>query len=159
MLLAVQGGWVDNTGRAWGGFVAAKYRQHGYQDRDRESFVVPAGAAQGADPGPADHSARAVSQAYEGPRHTFEHDPAGRYHARRDGAKPMTQGDGRLHAASSRFLVGHGLARALHYLRTGRACSTFQSRRGLRHRLVGAYGVVGLSGVKDARKSVLIADA
>src|SRR5438309_3406324 len=37
MLLAVQGGWVDNTGRAWGGFVAAKYRQHGYQDRDRES--------------------------------------------------------------------------------------------------------------------------
>ncbi len=71
----------------------------------------------------------------------------------------MTQGDGRLHAASSRFLVGHGFTRALHYLRTGRACSTFQSRRGLRHRLVGAYGVVGFSGVKDARKIVHIADA
>ena len=71
----------------------------------------------------------------------------------------MTQGDRRLHAASSRFLVGHGLARALHYLCTGRACSTFQSRRGLRHLFVGAYGVVGGSGVKDARKSVLIADA
>jgi hypothetical protein len=71
----------------------------------------------------------------------------------------MTRVRARLHAASSRFLVGHGLARALHYLRTSRACSTFQSWRGLRHRLVGAYGVVRFSGVKDARKSVLIADA
>ncbi len=71
----------------------------------------------------------------------------------------MTRVRARLHAASSRFLVGHGLARALHYLRTGRACSTFQSRRGLRHQLVGAYGVEGFSGVKDARKNVLIADA
>jgi predicted RNA-binding Zn-ribbon protein involved in translation (DUF1610 family) len=29
--------WGDNTGREGGGFVAAKYQQHGYQDRDRES--------------------------------------------------------------------------------------------------------------------------
>ena len=71
----------------------------------------------------------------------------------------MTRVGARLHAASSRFLVGHGVGRGLHYLRTGRACSTFQSRRGLRHRLVGAYGVVGFSGVKDARKIVHIADA
>ena len=71
----------------------------------------------------------------------------------------MTRSDARLHAASSRFLVGHGLGRTLHYLCTGRACSTFQSRRGLRHRFVGAYGVVGFSGVKDARKIVHIADA
>jgi hypothetical protein len=27
--------WGDNTRACWGGFVAAKYRQHGYQDRDR----------------------------------------------------------------------------------------------------------------------------
>lgn len=71
----------------------------------------------------------------------------------------MTKGDGCLLAASSRFLVRHGLGGALQYLRTGRACSTYQSRRGLRHRLVGAYGVVGVSGVKDARKNVLLADA
>ena len=34
--LAAQGRLGDNTRACWGGFVAAKYRQHGYQDRDRE---------------------------------------------------------------------------------------------------------------------------
>ena len=71
----------------------------------------------------------------------------------------MTRVRARLRAASSRFLVGHGVGRALHYLCKPSACTEFQSRRGLRHRLVGAYGVVRFSGVKDARKSVLIADA
>jgi hypothetical protein len=71
----------------------------------------------------------------------------------------VTRVRARLHAASSRFLVGHGVGRGLHYLCKPSACTGFQSRRGLRHRFVGAYGVVGFSGVKDARKSVLIADA
>ena len=64
-----------------------------------------------------------------------------------------------LHGASSRFLGPHGDARDLHYLRKQAACSEFEVWRGLTGTRGGAYGVVGVSGVKDARKSVLIADA
>ncbi len=71
----------------------------------------------------------------------------------------MTRGPARLHAASSRILIAHGVGRALHYLCKPRACSTFQSRRGLTCTRWGASVVVGFSGVKDARKSVLIAGA
>src|SRR2546430_16246812 len=39
------------------------------------------------------------------------------------------------------------------------ACTRIEPRRAVSAASVGAYGVVGLSGVKDARKSVLIADA
>ena len=71
----------------------------------------------------------------------------------------MKRGHARLQGASSRYLVGHGVGRALHYLCKPGACSTFQSRRELTRTPGGAYGVVGFSGVKGARKSVLIADA
>jgi len=52
-----------------------------------------------------------------------------------------------------------GVARDLHYLCQQGAGIEIQYRRGLTGTLWGAYGVVGFSGVKDARKSVFIADA
>jgi hypothetical protein len=52
-----------------------------------------------------------------------------------------------------------GVASDLHYLCQQRACIEIQYRRGLTGTLGGAYGVVGFRGVKDAPKSVLIADA
>lgn len=58
-----------------------------------------------------------------------------------------------------RFLDPHGVARDLHELCKQAACSKFEFWRGLTRSLWGAYGVVGFSGVKDARKSVFIADA
>lgn len=64
-----------------------------------------------------------------------------------------------LHAASRRFVSLRGVARELHYMCKSDACKKFQEWRGLTRTQGGAYGVVGLSGVKDARKSVLIADA
>jgi hypothetical protein len=71
----------------------------------------------------------------------------------------MTRGYACLHSASSRILVGHGVGRDLHYLCKPLACSTFQSRRGVTRTPGGAYGVVGFSGVKDARRAYLSADA
>jgi hypothetical protein len=52
-----------------------------------------------------------------------------------------------------------GVARDLHYLCQQRAGIEIQYRRGLTGTLGGAYGAAGFSGVKDAPKSVLIADA
>ena len=52
-----------------------------------------------------------------------------------------------------------GVARDLHYLCQQRAGIEIQYRRGLTGTLWGAYGVVGFRGVKDAPKSVFIADA
>ena len=64
-----------------------------------------------------------------------------------------------LHGASSRVLAPHGVARDLHELCKQAACSKIEVSRGLTGTRGGAYGVVGFSGVKDARKSVFIADA
>jgi hypothetical protein len=64
-----------------------------------------------------------------------------------------------LQGASSRFLDGHGVARDLHELCKHAACSKFELWGGLTRTPWGAYGVVGFSGVKDARKNVFIADA
>jgi hypothetical protein len=64
-----------------------------------------------------------------------------------------------IHGASSRLLDSHGVARDLRELCKHAACIKFERWRGLTGTCGGAYGVVGLSGVKDARKSVLIADA
>ena len=64
-----------------------------------------------------------------------------------------------IHGASSRLLGRHGVARDLHELCKQAACSKFELWRGLMGTCGGAYGVVGFSGVKDARKSVLAADA
>lgn len=64
-----------------------------------------------------------------------------------------------LHSASNSFLAAHGVGLDLHEQRKQAACSKFELWRGLTGTCGGAYGVVGFSGVKDARKSVFIADA
>jgi hypothetical protein len=64
-----------------------------------------------------------------------------------------------LRDASKGFLSLHGVARELPYLCQRPACSKSEPRRGLTCIRWGAYGVVGFRGVKDAPKSVLIADA
>jgi hypothetical protein len=64
-----------------------------------------------------------------------------------------------LHAASRRFVYLRGVDRVLHYMCKSDACTKIQERRGLTRTQGGAFGVVGFSGVKDARKNVLIADA
>ena len=64
-----------------------------------------------------------------------------------------------LRDASKGFLSLHGVARELPYLCKRPAGSKSEPRRGLTCIRWGAYGVVGFSGVKDARKSVLFADA
>jgi hypothetical protein len=61
--------------------------------------------------------------------------------------------------ASKAFLSLHGVARELPYLCQRPAGSKSEPRRGLTCIRWGAYGVVGFRGVKDAPKSVLIADA
>ena len=63
------------------------------------------------------------------------------------------------HAVAVRDVQGRIVARELPYLCQRPAGSKSEPRRGLRCIRWGAYGVVGFSGVKDARKSVLIADA
>ena len=65
----------------------------------------------------------------------------------------MTRRPACLQGASSRFLDPHGVARDLHELCKQAACSKFELWRGLTRTLWGAYGVVGVSGVKDARKA------
>ena len=64
-----------------------------------------------------------------------------------------------LRNASKRTLSIRGVARSLHYKRKSGACMEFQRWRGLTRTPGGAYGVMGFSGVKDARKSVFLADA
>ena len=64
-----------------------------------------------------------------------------------------------LRDASKAFLSLHRVTRKLPQLCKRPACSKSEPRRGLRCIRWGAYGVVGFSGVKDARKSVLFADA
>ena len=64
-----------------------------------------------------------------------------------------------IQGASSRFLDAHGVVRDLHELCKQVACSKSELWHGLTGTCGGAYGVVGFSGVKDARKSVFIADA
>src|SRR6266852_3996110 len=65
----------------------------------------------------------------------------------------------RLRRASGNLLVPRGFQGVLQYLCKQRACIEIQYWRGLTGTFGGAYGVVGFSGVKDARKSVLFADA
>src|SRR6266480_1694708 len=55
--------------------------------------------------------------------------------------------------ASKAFLSLHGVARELPYLCQRPAGSKSEPRRGLRCIRWGAYGVVGFSGVKDARRA------
>lgn len=64
-----------------------------------------------------------------------------------------------LHAASRRFVSLRGVDRVLHYMCKSDACTKFQEGRGLTRTQGGAYGVGGFSGVKDARESVVAADA
>ena len=64
-----------------------------------------------------------------------------------------------LRRASGKSLVPSGLQGVLQYLCKQRACIEIQYWRGFTGTFGGAYGAVGFSGVKDARKSVLIADA
>jgi len=64
-----------------------------------------------------------------------------------------------LRDASKGFLSLHGVARELPYLCKRPAGSKSEPRRGLTCIRWGAYGVVGFRGVKDAPKSVFIADA
>lgn len=71
----------------------------------------------------------------------------------------MTRRPACLHGASRRFVYLRGVDRVLHYMCKSDACTKFQEGRGLTRTQGGAYGVVGVSGVKDARKNVLIADA
>lgn len=64
-----------------------------------------------------------------------------------------------LHAASRRFVSSRGVTRELHYMCKSDACTKFQRWRALTRTQGGAFGVVGFSGVKDARESVIAADA
>jgi hypothetical protein len=60
-----------------------------------------------------------------------------------------------LRRASSRSLPAQSVTRELHYMCKPAACTKVEGWRGLTRTLWGAYGVVGFSGVKDARKSVV----
>ena len=71
----------------------------------------------------------------------------------------MTQGPERLQSASGKFIVGHGVAGALQYPCKHCACTQFEAWRGLTAPLEVRMVWWGLSGVKDARKSVFTADA
>lgn len=71
----------------------------------------------------------------------------------------MTHRPERLHPASGKFIAGHGVAGALQYLCKHCACTKCEARRGLTAALEVRMVWWGLSGVKDARKSVFIADA
>lgn len=65
----------------------------------------------------------------------------------------MTRQPTCLHSASNSFLAAHGVGLDLHELCKQAACSKFEAGRGLTGTRGGAYGVVGLSGVKDARRA------
>src|SRR6267143_1486101 len=67
----------------------------------------------------------------------------------------MKRGSRCLRHASTRFPLLQGLVRELPYMCKQAACTELETRRGLTRTLWGAYGVVGFSGVKDARKSVV----
>ena len=67
----------------------------------------------------------------------------------------MKRDSHRLRRASSRFFPVQRVARELHDMCKPVACTKFEEWRGLTRTLWGAYGVVGFSGVKDARKSVV----
>src|SRR6266550_7463516 len=91
-----------------------------------------------------------------------ELDDAARRRSRRGTPHPLAASPGqgaRWQDASMQSHSRRAVARDLHYLCQQRACIEIQYWRGLTGTLWGAYGVVGFRGVKDAPKSVLIADA
>src|SRR5438309_1481338 len=104
-------------------------------------------------------AARADRREAAGTRLSVEHDPAGDCGARRAGRMQMKREPQCLRDASKAFLSLQRVTRKLPQLCKRPACSKSEPRRGLTCIRWGAYGVVGFSGVKDARKSVLIADA
>lgn len=65
----------------------------------------------------------------------------------------------RLRAASRPFVSGHRVTCNVPYLRKPCACSKSDALRGVTCIRWGAYGVVGFSGVKDARRASPIAEA
>src|SRR2546428_8596508 len=103
--------------------------------------------------GACDRAARADRKEAAGARLSVEHDPAGHFGARRAGGAAVKRPPHCLHAASRRFVSLRGGDRVLHYMCKSDACTKFQEGRGLTRPQGGAYGVVGFSGVKDARRA------
>ena len=100
-----------------------------------------------------------IEEKAAGARLSVERDPAGQRGARRAGRMQMKREPRGWRDASKAFLSLHRVTRKLPQLCKRPAGSESEPRRGLTCIRRGAYGAVGFSGVKDARKSVLFADA
>src|SRR5207302_10505075 len=98
-------------------------------------------------------AARAHRREAAGARLSVEHDPAGDCGARRAERMQMKREPRGWRDASKAFLSPHGVARELPYLCQRPAGSKSEPRRGLTRIQWGAYGAVGFSGVKDARRA------